>query len=1083
MALEVYTNGDFDMIVGAYNGLAMLYDDAGGMYYAAGIVSILALLGWALFKVYDPRASSPTHQFFIGWLVFLTLAGPQSKTSVEITSNRTGQTQTIDNVPFIVAFGGSLSSSLLTTVTEKLKTAFSVVYPIGTPYEVIGNLEPLQAIVKLNEMDYLTTGLCTFQNTQLCQNVISYYTYCVQRDQVTGGSKQETAKGNILNASPVDLMDTLKITYSGWSAPYLTTGASVPANYSCPVVYNKIKSLMNTSAFEDLMAKEMEAKGIRTEGANQAAAMLTGAAVDGYEVAKSRFISQLIARANQNSGVLTGGDVLVAQTEFQAKEQMQAKSAGSAQLFNDMAPVLITAIEFFTLFIAPVTVSLLVVGRYGVTAVTNYLLLMVMTNLWPLCMVGIESFIQFALMSAADGSFDGTSLSINGIGGLIDRVKTYLAVGSVLMASIPTLSMYILSRNVGSMASLAGSIANSPPVNAHYVAPNLSTAPDAGVSRAGKDVAYSDDMSKSGSVSGRQGIGTTISHSATVSGTAQHTLANIQAKQHQIASQMAESILEANGVNSSGGDGGNSSFGHTGAAGKGRQYMNNEVKQLMETQGLSEKEALTQVLSDRMDKEFSVNGGLSFGSITKGLLPFGMGFTGSNTNSTAVSNTSGVDASMTTLEGKGATLGDTTTTSGNKTTNASDSQSLSYNNVGSKSDQAQKLQAYMKQYAALSSESESVSNVLQSSQQVQNQSTSNTLDVASRYGRHKQEDFVNALSPEIKEKLQSIGAVDSTGAFSGKYSEMWQQNRQLNENYAGMNNVQKDNLATVDTLRTLADDTASKGGAENYSTAAGIYNTLNNGSPDGKLEGAHDRTLMLIANDYQTMSGTTGKEALQQQVENANMKPNIGTEVDSNIDQQQANVQGGIQRVTSKAEKLLHKGQTAINESQVDDTYQQGVTGAKNDHLVAKGTQDGVKIFRNDAVDNVMPSNSPRRTKDVVYQDAADRREKQEAQIHSGDAKAKGNPDPEKQRHVDAGANLSPASVEKLRTHADGVYQKQHTEAQSQTVPVHSSSGKLYIPQKDSNSPDDVKATSNTQPIFGMFSPQPLSGPRSDSGK
>lgn len=104
MSFNVYTSGNFEHIVGAYNALAMMYDNSSGLYYAAGIVSMLALLGWGINKIFDSR-SSPTHNFFAGWVIFLALAGPLTKSTVVITSTRSGDTQTVDNVPFVIALG------------------------------------------------------------------------------------------------------------------------------------------------------------------------------------------------------------------------------------------------------------------------------------------------------------------------------------------------------------------------------------------------------------------------------------------------------------------------------------------------------------------------------------------------------------------------------------------------------------------------------------------------------------------------------------------------------------------------------------------------------------------------------------------------------------------------------------------------------------------------------------------------------------------------------------------------------------------------------------------------------------------
>ena len=1006
MAFDIYTNGNFEQIVAAYNGLAMVYDNSSGLYYAAGIVSLLALFGWSINKIYDPRAASPTHQFFIGWLIFLVLAGPESKSSVQITSNQTGQTQFVDNVPFVVALGGSLSTSLLTTVTEKLKQAFSVVYPTGTPYEVIGTMEPLQALVKLNQLDYLNTSVCSFKNEQFCENLMSYYLYCTDRDQTTGGAKQETSVGNILNAPPADIFDTMKISYEGWSAPYLTTGSSVASTKSCGTYGTLLKARLSSGEFSSLMSEVNKQKGVSEESAAQGSAMLTNAAVsDGFEISKARFLGQIIAQANAKHAALTGGDILVSQTEFQAKEQRNAKAAGTAQIFNDMAPALITFIEFFALFAAPITLSLLVAGRYGIVAITNYLLLMVMMNLWPLCGVGIESFIQFSLLSAADGSFDSTSFSINSIGSTIDRVQTYLAVGSTMMAAIPTLSMYLITRSVGSMSGLMSSAATSAPVNAHYVAPNLSTAPDAGVSRSGADSATSDDMSKSGPVSGRKGLGMDISHGGAVGGTAQSTLSNIHNKQHQIAAQIVDQYGSGHSTQSSGGVDGSAGTSVVGSNGKGVGFRNADSSDVGNAAQTSEREARIEAVQNALRTSVGADGKLDLAKLAAAapFLNLGGGKNGSpvsaavgggvqNTETTSLTDQSGLANDRSTKDANGNTISNDYNSNAKLGTNGNRTNGEKYSDTGSETKNAQNLASYAKSFAELEYESKVISNTAQSSMQVQNASSTNTATLASRFGALSQEDFVKGLSQETQEKLQKSGVIDSTGAFAGEYAKMWQEKRELNDKNPGWNNTQRNNDATIETLVTAANKAAEKGGSDNYATAADIYGTLNNGAHDGSYEGAHDKTLQLIQNDFQNLSGMVGKDALDQQAMNAGERPFDTEQNKQNIEKVQGAVAYGQAATTQEATELRQQGETAKTDQAPESAYGAGQRQVQSDQQVATHYQQTGEKPKTEAeqkrLDAVYPVNSPKQNVPDAYKQASGDQEKKTEELMDAEVKS-----------------------------------------------------------------------------------------------
>lgn len=256
----------------------------------------------------------------------------------------------------------------------------------------------------------------------------------------------------------------------------------------------------------------------------------------------------------------------------------------------------------------------------------------------------------------------------------------------------------------------------------------------------------------------------------------------------------------------------------------------------------------------------------------------------SKTSSTSLTDQNGISSDTSTSD----TNGNNITSDRNASARLTDSDSRSYNknysDLGLSNQNAQNIASYAKSFAELDSESMAISNTAQSSLQVQNQSSTNTATLASRFGALSQEDFVNGLGEETKAKMMKEGIIDSTGSFVGEYAKMWQEKRELNEHNPGWNNTQRNNDATIETMVAAANKIAEKGGSENYAAAADIYGTLNNGAHDGSFEGAYDKTLQLIQNDFQNLSGMVGKEALDQQVTDAGGTPFNAQENNNNID-------------------------------------------------------------------------------------------------------------------------------------------------------------------------------------------------------
>ena len=1020
MSFNVYTNGNFEHIVGAYNALAMMYDNSSGIYYVAGIVSMLALLGWGINRVFDTR-SSPTHNFFVGWVLFLALAGPLTKSTVVITSTRSGNTQTIDNVPFVIALGGSLSSSVLSSITSLAKQAFSVVYPVGSPYEVYGTMDPLQAIVKLNTMDWMTSDLCTYSNRYLCDNYIQYYMNCVERDQLTGGAKQETEDQAILNADPSSLINALQVKYDGWSSKWKTTTATYSTTKTCSAAWASLKTDLTSVGFQNLIKKAEQENGIKEIDIQNGSTMLTNAAInDSYTIGMARFQHQLInlAKSKAMSGSsVSGDDVLVAQTEFQAKEQRNTKMATMYSMFNDLAPALITFIEFFTLFIAPVVLSLLVTGKYGLSALMNYLLLMVFTNLWPLCAVGVESYVQWAILTQADGGYSTNAFSINGIPNITDRVQTYLAVGSAMMAAIPTLSMYVITRNAGSIGSLAGGMINDAPVNAHYISPNLSTAPDAGASRSGMSNMSYDDKSNTGAVALRQGIGQSFSTSGTTAGAAQHQQSLIHSQQSQISAQMGQILTDVSTANTNGGSSKAAGEANSGVLTKSQQAFENAAhlraaQDQISLQDARGKTALQQT-SDTESTYLGLDGGLGMGNGKPGgggnpggaspsIVPkfnlganAGMNETFARTSSDSTTQANNVTVGQTGTDTQTASSGDGKSVGAIKSHQANDNYQKFLSITGGNVQAAQKLTGLAQQYSALEAQSEAVANIQQTSMDSKLQSSSDSYkDVAVRWGNTKQEDITNALSQETKDKLMKNGIIDSTGSFSGESGQTWLKERERAESF-GVTGSQADNLATANVLLSTAKDLTSRGSAADYAAAADIYRTMNEGDKSGKFQGAEDQTLARLEQFAESMSQITGRDALNEQASQAGLST---VDAKTEIDTIRGKVESGSDKVISKSDTAIQEGSDGADQSRVDVVAANANKDVKKKAEVNRNLGTGDGVGRGVYLPSVLaeagtPSSAPQPT-NVVRKGVTEEAKKAELVHDDAEAGRQGKPKP-----------------------------------------------------------------------------------------
>ncbi|QJT36996.1 conjugal transfer protein TraG (plasmid) [Aeromonas media] len=501
---DVYVSGNFEIIVAAYNALAMMFSDGHNIYYGAAILSLLMLLITSLMKLTDEN-QKPVHNFFFGLFIFIILGGPATKVTVLVESRVTQQVQTIDNVPLLVAISGSIATTLLSRITDDFQTAFQVIQPINNAGNTgFGGLDPLRTLVKLNQADYANAMICRVAsgNTDLCDTMTNYIRDCVARDILTGGSAQETSIGKMMNTAPQESLLGIKSTNNYWSTQ-TAVKSGTPVVKTCAAMYTYIDSLVTSASFKTQVDRYNEFVGITPDSLESAGQIVMQAGMSAYDMAVQRMVWESARR-----GLSQAGDMIGVQTnmmQFTAKDQRLIKMASSYELFLELAPALITFFEFLAIFISPIMLIMLATGRFGFMAAGSYIMFILFTNLWPLMAVGVESYINFAMasdMSSTQG-YGAAALSWNGTPGVIEKAQTYLAVGSIMMAAIPTLAMAVLFKGVHSMSGVASKASPDAPINPQYVSPNIAAAPNGGkVSMGEQNIAYAPNSVGPGVMSG-----------------------------------------------------------------------------------------------------------------------------------------------------------------------------------------------------------------------------------------------------------------------------------------------------------------------------------------------------------------------------------------------------------------------------------------------------------------------------------------------------------------------------------------------------------------------------------------------------
>lgn len=768
---DVYISGNFDVVVAAYNALAMIFSDGHNIYYGAAVLSLLMLFISSLMKLSDDN-QKPVHNFFFGLIIFSVLAGPSSKVTVLIESRVTQQVQTVDNVPLLAAITGSIATTLLSRITDDFRTAFQVIQPINNAgNNEFGGLDPLRTLVKLNQADYANAMICRVAsgNTDLCDTMTNYIRDCVARDILTGGTAQETSVGKMMNTAPQESLLGIKSTNNYWTTQ-TAVKSGAPVVKTCSQMYTYIDSLVTSASFKTQVDRYNEFVGITPDSLESAGQIVMQAGMSAYDMAVQRMVWEAARK-----GMSQAGDMIGVQTnmmQFTAKDQRLIKMASSYEMFNELAPALITFFEFLAIFVSPLMLILLATGRFGFMAAGSYIMFVLFTNLWPLMAVGVESYINFAMasdMSSTQG-YGAAALSWNGTPGVIEKAQTYLAVGSIMMAAIPTLAMAVLFKGVHSMSGVAGKASPDAPINAQYVSPNIAAAPNGGkVSMGEQNIAYAPNSVGPGVMSGSSPYASTLDSSRAMQAEFGKSAQGAQQRAEQSAVALQSSYQNLMSATKQAMT--NNSLGSEERAGLNEDMsaFQSTVSDYAKRHNVSYDQALSKfsssVTSFSQNGEFGVGTGKLFGDFIKAGFSLNAGHTSSDgkTDNDASTFSDSAGKGQTQQHGMNSTHGSTLQKAIRFATGQSSSHSAEYKSAASNVTQASET------YSEAKTNAEQLSAAKKS---LESGAVSARLDLAN-HGNNAKYDTKDVLSDISKDAnvarvLDSAGIMDRSGNLTSE---------------------------------------------------------------------------------------------------------------------------------------------------------------------------------------------------------------------------------------------------------------------------------------------------------------------------
>lgn len=840
MSWNVYVNGDIEMMAGAYNGVAMLFNDSSSLSWAAGCLALLALMWGAAKKILNDK-DSPVVNLFVGLLLFSCLI---AKDDVTLENPRTGQVITVDNVPLLVAATGGISTSIFSTVIEKMRTAFTAINPYDTTsvQDASGGLDPLRAIVTASQLGYQGGNLCRPKgsNIDYCTYIKNYSADCIARDIATGGPAQQTSVSKLMHATPAELLSVMKVSTSTWTLNRPKTYVAIPDVVTCNVAYQQIHSYITGQTFEASMQKFSNAHGITDEAMQDAMSMLMTSNLAAYDLNRARFLQTQIISGLPKGAAIMGPQVAAELSQFQAQEARLVQMGSQYKMYNQLAPAMITAFEFFAIFVAPLVLILTAAGRFGFSILINYLGLVFTLNVWPLAAVLVDSFLQYSIlrdMNAmnTDMTDRAASLSWSALPDTVDSIQTYLAVGSSLTALAPVMFFSLFKIGQSSIMSGGGrELAPNAPVDTGYVAPSVATAANAGTTRAGQMSATA-DLAHQGNQVVSSSSGPLAGEMTTGAMTTAALSKQIQAMEGQVASEGAaigRSLMENLTRGTENGDTSGISSKESASDIMAKQAALAAVGAYASDKGISTEQALAIMSTASRADQASMVAGLNLGGKTPGPVSasakVGGDVTGTSTDTDSASD------STASKEGQGVKIANGFNTNTGETDLASIQRGLElakgsqHRTSSGQSSGSSELTQRLNQYANQRSHLEQLSNMLSSQSSMGVGAKDDIADRAQRATGFSMQQTL-ADTSQYKDALMKAGLLSSDGglstsaqsAFEGTIAAVGNASQNMLQDHGAL-----ERIAGAKTMISAVQDLFKSGDASQVAAGTAIVNSM-----------------------------------------------------------------------------------------------------------------------------------------------------------------------------------------------------------------------------------------------------------------
>jgi len=465
----LHSLGDPGFLADILNAVAII---TGGSDWAA--ISQVGLLVGALLVSFQALISGGRginfQVVFVSWLAYAIAFAP--KVDVAVESAYDGSVIPVSGVPLGPAVIGHLLGEMGYSITESFEQGFSM--PSMTHHGFNSALETIKSL-RLASLDPNTLGPSNDplgQGADFAGSWIEYVQRCTTTS-ITHGSKIE--QNDIINSA--NFMQSLRFDSSIYMARININGS--PRDLECSEAFSALDVFTRTHFLPNFKIKKL-ARVLRTPSLDdevsskiQDALNALGVSASADDVILASVVEPLYLYGKQERQK-EDRDFSYTVTVADAIAQRAAQWTAEASLFARSMRPMMTFVEAFTFAITPIMAFLVVIGPWGLTLASKYILLLAWIQLW-LPVNAVVSFYTHWSLTQALAPITTNGLPPSSLAGLweLDGIAMRgLETASLMAASVPLLSLILVTGSVFAVTQLTGRMQGSDVIDEKKVAPD-----------------------------------------------------------------------------------------------------------------------------------------------------------------------------------------------------------------------------------------------------------------------------------------------------------------------------------------------------------------------------------------------------------------------------------------------------------------------------------------------------------------------------------------------------------------------------------------------------------------------------------